>query len=158
MRQVANISELNRLTGIDRTTLAKRLNHLTPATTNGKKGAKEYFLDEVLAVIVGALKAKYGDDNPKIRRELAEAEKSEIKCKQLRDELVPIEAVRSSAASLVGALRKRCMEAVPIVAKKIAGETEREEVEIEIRTQYASIFEELRSHPDRFLNIPVEPE
>ena len=110
----------------------------------------------MLAVIIGALKIKYADDSPKARRELADAERSEIKVKQLRAELVSIDAARSSAANLVGALRKRCIDAASVVAEKITGQTDRNEIEIKLREHYAAIFEELRSDPNKFLNIQVD--
>jgi hypothetical protein len=151
-RQVTSISELHRLTQLDRQTLGKMLKGLTPAG-EGPKNSRNYFLDECLVEIVNYVKAR-NEESPKARKEAADADKAEINVARLRGDLVPVGSVRSSAADLVKSLFQRCVNLAPrLLADKITGKDDRAEVEIAIREHFAAIFDELRSLPNNFLNI-----
>lgn len=155
-RQTINTTEIHKLTGLDRTTIAKHLAHITPMTIPGAKNASNYYLDEVLGVLVRSFKAK-SEDGPKARRELADAEKAEILVAKLKGELAPTALMRSTAADLVKSLFQRCVMLAPrILSDKITGNPDRTEIEITIREYFAAIFDELRSLPNNFLNMPVE--
>ena len=152
-RQTTNISELHRLTGLDRQTLGKMLKHLDPVE-EGPKNARNYYLDECFIAIVGYVRARH-DQGSKMRKEMAEAESAEITVANLRAELIPIEIVRSSAGALVTSLKARCIDEAPaILASKITSLTDRAEIEIEVRKHFSNIFNELRSNPNAFLKIP----
>lgn len=155
MRQVTNISELHELTRLDRQTLGKMLKSLTPVG-EGPKNARNYFLDDCLVAIVNYVKAR-NEESPKARKEAAEAEKAEILVAKLRGDLVPAALMRSTAADLVKSLFQRCVNLGPrLIADSIAGKTDRAEIEIAIRENYAAIFNELRSLPSEFLHMPVD--
>ena len=155
MRQVVSISELHRLTSLDRATLGKMLKHLHPAS-EGRNNAVNYHLDECLTAIVAYVKAR-NEDSAKARKEAADAEKAEILVAKLRGDLVPVGLVRTSAADLVKSLYQRCVNLAPrILSDKITGKTDRNDVEITLREHMASVFDELRSLPNNFLTIPVE--
>jgi hypothetical protein len=155
VRQTTNISELQRLTNLDRATLGKMLKHLTPVG-EGKKNALNYYLDECVKEIVKYVKAQR-EDSSKARKERADAEKSEIHVARLRGELVPVMLVRSSAADLVKLLFQRCVMLAPrLLSDQITGNPDRNDVEIAIREHFATIFDELRSQPNSFLNIPED--
>jgi hypothetical protein len=161
-RQLVNISEICRLTKIDRTTLAKYLRdgQVDPLNANAAKGAKEFYLDEVLTCLVQSFKIKAAD-GPKVRIELANAEKAEINVGKLRGELVETTLMRSTAAELVKSLYQRLVMLSPrILADKVTGNKERADVEIAIREHNAQVFDELRSMPNNFLNLPdvTDPE
>jgi hypothetical protein len=155
LRQVVNISELHRLTLLDRATLGKMLKPLTPVG-EGSKNALNYYLDDCLVEIVNYIKAR-NEDSPKARKESADADKAEIQVAKLRGDLVPVGLVRSSAADLVKSLYQRCVNLAPrILSDKITGKTDRNEVEIAMRQHFASIFDELRSLPSNFLSVSSE--
>ena len=151
-RQVVSISELHRITGLDRATLGKMLKSLTPIG-EGPKNSLNYFLDDCITAIVSWLKAR-NEDSPKSRKEAAEADKAEITVAKMRGDLVPVGLVRSTAADLVKSLFQRCVMLGPrVLSDKITGKTDRNEVEIAIRSHYSTIFDELRSLPNNFLEI-----
>lgn len=153
-RQTINISEISRLTGLDRATIGKHLDHIQPMNANsGRQGSKEYYLDEVLSVLIRSFKAKF-EDGAKARKELADAEKAEIQVARLRGDLAPTSQMRTSAADLVKSLFQKCVMLAPrLLSDAVTGNADRNEVEIAIRTHYAGIFDELRSLPNNFLNI-----
>lgn len=153
-RQVVSISELQRLTGLDRQTLGKQLKNLV-AVGEGPKNSRNYYLDECLTAIVHYVKAK-NEDSAKARKETADAEKAEINVQRLRGDLVPVSLMRTSAADLVKSLYQRLVNLGPrILADKVTGNAERAENEIVIREYIANIFNELRSLPNSFLNVPI---
>lgn len=159
-RQLVNTAEVCRLTKIDRTTLAKyfRDANLEPVDPFAKQGAKNFYLDEVLSVLVRSFKVR-AEDSSKARKEAADADKAEITVAKLRGDLISVGAVRNSAADLVKSLYQRLVMLSPrLLSDQLTGNPDRAEVEIAIREHNAKIFDELRSLPNNFLQIPVETE
>ncbi len=154
-RQTTNISELHRLTRLDRQTLGKILKHLSPVE-EGPKNARNYYLYDCTVAIFDYLKERHGE-SPRQRRTAAEAEKVEIEVARLRASLVPTELMRRSAGSLIETLMRRCVEEAPAaLAEKIAATPDHAEVEIAIRDYFAAIFDELRSNPSAFMSLPAD--
>ncbi len=152
VRQTINISEIRRITSLDRSTIANYLLEVQPATVKGNKNATEYFIDDVLGVLVRSFKAQSAE-GPKMRKLMAEARRSEIALAQLEGTLVPIAAMRNSAVELLKTLYQRCVVLSPkFAADRLTGRShEHGEIEIAVRELYAEIFEELRTAPNNFI-------
>lgn len=155
VNQIANISDIQRLTGLDRTTISKRLSAagITPVSHDKNNGGKLYDLAVAIPVLRSDNPAK---DAAKARREMAEAERAELRVQQIRGELVSVDAMKGAAAELVKTLYQRTVRVLPgILAAKVAGR-DLLETEIIIRQELAVVYEELRSLPENFLTL--EPE
>lgn len=160
----ANQSELSRVTGFDRATIIRRLKNLP--FTIGAKNAKEYDRKSALAILIsddagtpepgGALGAKE-------RREVAEADRAELRVAQIRGELVSAKDMQNAAAELVKTLYQRIVRVEPaIIAGKCVGKTAIE-IETTIRENLAVVFNQLKldlgsfiSHEEVEAEIEVE--
>lgn len=142
-----SISELERVTGKNRATIAKKLAGL-PFDT-GFKGSKEYDRRSALALIV--TDDEVGGDGlnghaigAKARREIAEADRAELRVAQIRGELVNADRMRSLAAELVKTLYQRIVRVEPaIIAGKSVGKSAIE-IETIIRENLAAVFNNLK--------------
>lgn len=147
-----SISELGRMTGLDRVTLGKRLTHIKPE--QGAKGAKLYDL----SVALHAIKAPANNDDAeqlaRNRKLEADAEKAELTVARLRGEVVPVEDMKQAAAEMIKTIYQRTVRVSPqILASKLVGKTDVLDIETIIRTELSGIFNELRTLPENFLTV-----
>lgn len=146
----ASIAELQRLTGVDRATIGKRIAHISPEF--GTKGAKLYEVRQVLPLIM-AQKSADGDES-KDRKAAADAEKAELIVARLRGELVPVADMKEAAAELIKTMYQQIVRVQPgIIASEVVGMTDAVEIEVKIRESISKIFDDLRSSPDKFLAV-----
>jgi DNA-binding transcriptional regulator YhcF (GntR family) len=156
-QKTASISELARIFNLDRATVSKRLKDIEPASQVGYKGAKEYTISEVTHLLQSSAQSSYGEEQAKVRRAMADAEKAEINVAKLRGELVSVSEMKDAVHTLVKSLFQRCVVVSPrALARKIIGKSDPGEVEIILRAHYSEIFEELRALPTNFLNNTEE--
>lgn len=152
----ASTSELHRVTGIDRATIGKKLKNL-PFTT-GAKGAKEYDRRSALAILVS--NDEVGGDalnghavGAKARREIAEADRAELRVAQIKGELVSADAMRTAAAELVKTLYQRIVRVEPaIIGAKCFGKSAIE-IETMVRESMAVVFNQLKLDLGSFISI-----
>lgn len=152
----ANISELARVTGFDRATIGRRLKNLQ--YTNGTKRSKDY--DRKTALTILMTKEEVGGDalnghatGAKARREIAEADRAELRVAQIRGELVSADAMRQAAAELVKTLFQRIVRVEPaIIASKAVGKSAIE-IEVICRDTLATVFSELKLDLTGFMSI-----
>ncbi len=147
-----SISQLHRETGLDRTTIAERLEKagLEPEITSSN--AKMFDKDEALMVLE-ASGAVQGEEQAKRRKMNADADKAELNVRKLKGELVSIDSMKQAAGELIKTLYQRIVRVEPnIIAAKCVGKTA---IEIEgvVRDQMGQVFSELRSMPEQFLSV-----
>lgn len=146
-----SISELSRVSGIDRATIAKRLSKLP--FSRGAQNAKFYDRKSAMAIVVVDDQGTADELSAKARRELAEAERSELRVRQIKGELVSADSMRTAAAELIKTLYQRIVRVEPgVIASKCVG---KDVVEIETiaRESLATVFNELKNMPENFLAI-----
>lgn len=147
-----SISALHRETGLDRQTIAERLDkaNLEPELT--ARGAKLYDKDAALEILLDG-ETVQGEEQAKRRKLNADAEKAEINVRKLRGELVDVSAMKQAAGELIKTLYQRIVRVEPnIIAGKCVGKNAIE-IEVIVREQLGLVFSELRSMPEQFLSI-----
>lgn len=150
----ASISELNRVTGKDRATIGRKLKNLPFVL--GAKSAKEYDRKAALTILMSDddyTPASGGVAGAKERREIAEAERSELRVAQIKGELVSADAMRTAAAELVKTLYQRIVRVEPsIIASKCIGRSA-VEIETTIRDSMATVFNQLKLDLGSFISV-----
>lgn len=150
----ANQSELSRVTGFDRATIIKKLKNLP--FTIGKKNAKEYDRKSALAILMSDdlfTPNSNGAAGAKERREIAEADRAELRVAQIKGELVSADAMRTAAAELVKTLYQRIVRVEPaIIASKCVGRSAIE-IETTIRENLAVVFNQLKLDLGSFISV-----
>lgn len=143
-----SISQLARLSTLDRATVARRLEGV--AFVKGAKGAKAYQLEAALpALIKGA-----GDemDEAKFRKTAAEASLRELEVERERGLVVAVSEVKDYALRLFKALHNRIGVRFPreVAAQVYKAESKEQITEILTR-ELGRIFNDLRGDHTRFL-------
>lgn len=127
-----SISELARILGVDRRTIAKRLKAL----------GEEATLEE----IIGALLSSEGIEEARRRKVMAEAEFRELKLKQEQGGLIAKSAVVQALVRVLGWYRMEVAIHLPgRIAGKLVGKTEREIATI-LTQELGRIFDAGRDH------------
>ena len=148
-----SIAALHRETGLDRTTIAERLEKAGLEPEISKNKAKLFDKEKALEILG---QADAGVEGSKLRKLRADADKAELNVRKLKGELVEIDAMKQAAGELIKTLYQRIVRVEPnIIAAKCVGKTA---VEIEgiVRDQLGLVFAELRSMPDQFLSVESE--
>lgn len=157
MADRVNTSELHRVTGIDRATIGKRLANLPH--TIGKKSAKEYDRKSALTILMTKDTSVGGDalnghaPDAKARRELADAERAELRVAQIKGELVSADAMRSAAAELVKTLYQRIVRVEPAIIASLCIGKSAIEIETTVRDAMTTVFNELKLDLTAFISI-----
>lgn len=143
-----SISELAKLTTLDRATVRKRLEEVEPAP--GPKGAKTYELVDALPALIAGASAEM--DAAKLRKMQAEADLKENELAIERGEVVPVKEVQSYALNLFKRVHNRIGVQLPreIAQQLYKAESAAQITEI-LRTETGRIFNDLRSDHKRFL-------
>jgi hypothetical protein len=148
-----SIAALHRETGLDRTTIAERLEKAGLEFETSKNNAKLYDTEKALEIL-GAVET--GAEGSKLRKLKADAEKQEIIVRKLRGELVSVPEMRQAAGELVKVLYQRIVRVEPgIIAAKCVGKGAIE-IESIMHDAMALVFSELRSMPEQFLGVGSE--
>jgi hypothetical protein len=150
-----SISALHRETGIDRITIAERLEKAGLEPEETSRNAKLYNTDKALAILTGG-EVVTGEEQAKRRKLSADAEKAELVVRKLKGELVPIDSMKQAAGELIKTLYQRIVRVEPgIIAAKCVGKNALE-IEGIVHDQMATVFAELRSMPEQFLSVEIE--
>jgi hypothetical protein len=145
-----SISQLSEITGIDRSTISKKLSDVP--FSEGTKGAKMYDRNVAMPLLFGNT-APQGEDEAKKRKAIAEAEKAELVVKRLKGELVSVSAMTEAAGELVKTLYMRVVRVEPaVIASKAVGKSAIE-IETICREQLSIVFNELKTMTENFLTI-----
>lgn len=149
-----SISELHRMTGIDRTVISRKLTSTNLPFERNTRGAHLYDRAAALGVLTGNDANRIlGSIDAKERKALAEAEKAEITVEKLRGELVSADEMKQAAAELIKTLFQRVVRVEPaVIASRCVG-LDAVGIETEIRTAMQSIFSDLRFDPSKYLEI-----
>lgn len=154
-RELVSISQIQRMTGLDRAVIAAKL--VNVQWKPGPKSAKMYDLAEVFPLLVGP--GRVGGDDAKERKLTAEAEKAELQLARLKGELVPIDEVTQAAAELIKTLYQQCVRVLPdIIAADVVGLKSVDEVAIRVRERLAKVFDDARSNMTSYLTVEAESE
>jgi hypothetical protein len=143
-----SVSELSRLTRLDRNTVQKRLGNVTP--TAERTNLKLYRLKDALPpLIVGADKEL---DAAKLRKAQADARRAEVLAKREEGEVVDVAEALAYYARIFRGLRTRLYTKLPA---EIAGalfkcQTRAEAAKV-LQVAIGKIFNELRSDHPAFL-------
>jgi hypothetical protein len=147
--KVANISDLHRATGMDRSTIVKRLDRA--GVRHKFKRAKETFYDEAEAMAVLSLSGRQAETpapltQARTHKTTAEAARIVLKLKQEQGELAPRSEFREEAFNLVKAVHTRYTRYAKEARRrfKLTAEQARQ-----METDFALIFDDLkRDYPD----------
>jgi transcriptional regulator with XRE-family HTH domain len=147
-----SISALARMAGVDRRTLAARLEGVTPLES-GPKG-KLYRLSDVVQCFI--TQPLQGEDDPALaeargRKLEAEAGLAELKLKRERGEVVSQADVRSDLADFLRGFHTRFAVTLPQqLGPRLQGKTAKEAEEI-LRAEVEREFAEVRAEHVRYL-------
>jgi phage terminase Nu1 subunit (DNA packaging protein) len=143
-----SVSELSRLTTLDRNTVQKRLANVDPA--RGRANLKQYRLADALpALIVGADREF---DAAKLKKAQADAGRSELRLRRERREVIDVEEARDYLARIIRGMHMRLYTKFP---PEIAGALfkcqTRAEVAKVLQVAVGKIFNEFRADQTAFL-------
>jgi hypothetical protein len=143
-----SISDLAKLTTLDRATVRKRLAEVEPVP--GAKGGKMYELVDALPALIAGASAEF--DAAKLRKVQAEADLKEHELAIERGEVVSVKEVQSYALTLFKRVHNRVGVQMPreIAQQLYKAESAAQITEI-LRTETGRIFNDLRSDHKRFL-------
>jgi hypothetical protein len=143
-----SVSELARLTTLDRNTVQKRLDKVTPARE--RANLKLYRLKDALPpLIVGADKEL---DAAKLRKAQADARRAEVLAKQAEDEVIDVADAVAYAARLYRGLYVRFYTKLPAeIAGALFKCQTREEVSNVLQASIGKLLNEFREDHTKFL-------
>lgn len=148
---VLSISKLAQMFGLDRATMAKRLQGLEPVSESN--AGKLFRLGDVVRKLTEQRPAETED--AKNRKTQADAELAELKLAERRGEVVPISIVRDELHTIIKGIYQRCVVTFPqSVADKIVGLSAGEAQKI-LRDEIAIIFDELRSSHQAYIGCDL---
>jgi hypothetical protein len=138
--QVFSISALAKLTGLDRATVAKRLDGVS--FTEGAKGAKSYRLEDSLPPLISGQSSAY--DEAELRKLQADAKLREHKLAVEEGKYVPIAEVESERVKEVQWLNNRLMRLPREAATQLFKSESPEQLEEVLRHQLGIVLNEWR--------------
>lgn len=151
--QTWSISGLSVEFGLDRRTIAKRLEHVHPATGSGRSA--RYRMSEAAGAICGPAgggrAAETGAAEPldltaeRARLAKFQADKTELEVAVLRGDLIPGEIVQGTWNDYIAAARAKFISLPSTAAPRVAGGTVRE-VELELRDLVHQALLELKDY------------
>ena len=146
--QLYSIKRLHELTGLDRTTVAKRLKEIEPQ--EGKGNAKVYTLAAALPALVAGASAEW--DAAKLKKTQMEGELRELELATRRGEYVPVGEVRDYALRLFKGLHNRIAIRYPRDSAQQLYKAESADQIVEIQQrELGRLFNDLRDDHKRFL-------
>lgn len=143
-----SISELAKLCGLDRATVAKRLKDVEPGHEEPKK--KLFALDAALPPLIAGASAEM--DEAKLRKAQADAEMGELRLQRERAEVVEVKEVRTYAQALVRGIHQRVAVQMPglLAAQLYKADSAAQITEI-LQRELGRTFNELRDDHKNFL-------
>jgi hypothetical protein len=143
-----SLSELAKVTTLDRATVAKRLDGV--AHLEGAKGAKMYALCDALPALIAGESSEM--DEAKLRKMQAEAAMKEMELQREQGLVVEVKEVKSYALDLFKRLHNRIGTRFPreIAAQLYKAESPAQITEV-LQRELGRIFNDLRSDHRRFL-------
>ncbi len=147
-QEMYSISQLAKLSGLDRATVTKRLAEVE--SQDGPKNAKLYALAAALPALISGESTEM--EEAKLRRAQAEAELKTLDLERERGEVAPVKDVREYALKLVKGLHGRLAVQFPreIAQQLYKAESPAQITEI-LRRELGRIFNDLRTNHQRFL-------
>lgn len=148
---VLNVSQLNRITGLDRATINKRLAEASVAPAPGSKKKEKLFdIEASLAALVAAEGDKLSESKGK--KLSAEASLKQLELERERGELMPTREVREHAFNFVKAMHTRISKRYPREnAKRLRRCKSDVDLQRTIETDLSLIFDDLkRDYPEIF--------
>ena len=149
--QKYNISELAKGFGLDRATVAKRLDEAGAKWVQGKVGnEKLYLLSDVQSVL-----SQDDLEEAKLRKLRADAELSEIKALEKKGEFASIVEFTELTHQWIGWLFTKFDKKFPdIIVTKVAKAKNNPEAVATVRREVQAVFNEFRANPKKFLDDP----
>ena len=147
-----SISTLARMAGVDRRTLASRLEGVTPVES-GPKGKLYRLADVVQGFITQPLQAEEAEEFQQARGSKLEAEAglAELKLQRERGELVSRRDVLDDVTGVIRSLYNRLAVAMPQqLAPRLQAKTSRQ-AEAILRAEVERLFQEFRQEHARYL-------
>lgn len=146
--QFYSISQLAKLTGLDRATVVKRLEGVPHA--EGAKGAKTYRLAAALPPLIKGQSSAY--DEAELRKMEAEADLKEHKLAVEQQQYVPVKDVRDYATRLFQGIHRALAVQFPheVAATLYKAESQAQIEEI-LKRELGRRFNGLRDNHKRFL-------
>ncbi len=147
-----SISALARMAGVDRRTLAARLEGVTPPES-GPKGKLYRLSDVVQSFIAQPLQAEEAEEFQQARGRKLEAEAglAELKLQKQRGEMVPSDDVRADLVEVIRSLYTRLAVTLPQqLAPRLQAKTAKQAEEI-LRVEVERVFAELRAEHVQYL-------
>lgn len=138
MTERFSISQLSKLTGLDRATVTKRLDEVEHQS--GAKGAKTYSLEDALPALIAGESTEL--EEAKLRKLQAEADLKELELSVERGEYLPVAEVESQRVKECQWLVNRLLAQLP---REAAGQLYRAESQ-------AQVAEVLKHELGRVLN------
>lgn len=145
--QSVSISELHRLTGLDRSTIANRLSELEPLP--GKKNAALYSLEAALPLL---FEVERDLEAVKIRKLQAEAGMKEMEEAEMRGDLASREEFTETLQQMISRFYKRVVNQLPTeLADPLLTLSKPAEVRSFLKERLGAEFDRLRDHYQDFL-------
>jgi hypothetical protein len=143
-----SVSELSRLTKLDRATIAKRLSGTKSKL--GDKGAKTYLLKDALPKLIAGESAEM--DIARLRKAQADAELREHELAVEREEVLEVSEIREHLIKFNRALYNELAKRAPreIAAQLRKAESTTHIIEI-LQHEYSRRFNDIRKDHQRFL-------
>lgn len=152
--QMWSISALSVEFGLDRRTVAKRLENVHPAEGSGRSA--RYRMSEAAGAIFGSAgggrAVETGPGEPldltaeRARLAKAQADKTELEVEQLKGNLLPGELVASTWQDYITAARAKFISLPSTAAPRVAGLDSVREVEVELRDLVTQALDELKDY------------
>ena len=130
--------------GLDRRTVAQRLNNVEPAETKGR--GKKYKLQDAAKAIIGQVNVGNGIvsyDEAKARKMAAEAELSEIQLQKERGDVLSIEVVNIINNEIFGNFRAKLLALPAKAAPDVFASSNVKEAKAILRKNINAVLEEL---------------
>ena len=116
-KQKWSLSGLSVELGIDRRTLAKRLDGLEPCSAD--KRAKYYYMESVHKHLIKAVQSVQGEEATKVRQEKTKLEMMEIELGLLKDEVIYVDELEDYLFPMISNIRAKLL-GLSRIAPKLA--------------------------------------
>jgi hypothetical protein len=138
------VSSLSVEFGMDRRTVAQRLNGVQPVQVKGR--VKKYSMHDAAKAIIGQVQTNEGIlsyDEARARKMAAEAELSEIELQKERAEVLPIDVVNIINNEIFGNFRAKLLALPAKAAPDVFSSTNVKEAKAILRKNINGVLEEL---------------
>ncbi|MCP3850112.1 MAG: hypothetical protein GY694_07755 [Gammaproteobacteria bacterium] len=141
-----SISALNELTGIDRRTIKKRLENLTPVIDGS---SHKYETKQALPLLYGVDDGEYDLTEERARLAHHQANKTSLEEQVLKGDLIPAEEVLSKWEKMVSNFRAKMLAIPTKTSHLLINVGEFDEVESILKTQVYEALKELSNEGNR---------